>query len=223
MPLPAFALPLAAGRAADAKQEAGGSRRVLGERDGRAVDLGHGVPRPGCERCCAPADAVGRSGIRRLVTNRGVQLPPPRNPLEAVLPSIAKLDARSRDEVADRSRNQHLGWLCKGADLGADLNRDAFQLPADRLALARVDSRPDLVPEAPELSGDCARAADRTAGPIECGQEPLPGGLDRATREAHELASSDLIVVLSGGRMYDVGAEHRLEQTPSLRLGQLSR
>ena len=209
-PLPAFALPHVGGRAADAKHEAGGARRTPGEREHRAVDLGHRVPGPGCERCCALVDAVGRPGIRRPVAGRGVQLPPPRDPFEVVLTSIAKLDARSRHQVADRPRNQHLGWLGKSTDLGADANRDAFQIFADHLALPRVDSRFDLVPEVPELSGDCPRAADRTAGPIECGQEPLPAALDRTTREAHKLASRDLIVVLLNGRMHDLGTEHRL-------------
>ncbi len=175
--------------AANAKHESGGGRCMLGECERRAVDLGHRVPGAGRERRRALVDAAGRPGIRRLVGSHGVQLPFLGASLEAVLASIVELDARSCDQVTDRPRSQHLGWLGKCADLSADVNRDALEVLADRFALTRVDSRSDLCPR--RRSSSAIARAQRTArlGPSNAASRPFPGfSIGRPPKRSSSLA-----------------------------------
>jgi hypothetical protein len=61
-----------------------------------------------------------------------------------VLAALLELDPRAGDEILDRARDEHLSRARERGHARTRVDRDSFQLLADELALAGVETRPDL-------------------------------------------------------------------------------
>jgi hypothetical protein len=116
--------------------------------------------------------------------------------LQCVLAPVVEPDAGAGDQVPYRARHQHLVGNRLRGDPGAGVDRDAADLAADHLALARVHPGSDGDPERPDLVEDRPSAADGARGAVEAREEAVAGRVDLAPAEAHELAAGDRVVAV---------------------------
>ena len=99
-----------------------------------------------------------------------------------------------------------------------------------QLALARVQARAHLEPDALHVVDDRARAADRAGRPVEGREEAVARGVDLTPSEAFQISADDLVVTVEQiapasvselarplGRADDVREEHRREHPVRLR------
>src|SRR5262249_4753072 len=113
----------------------------------------------------------------------------------------------------------------EGADPGADVDRHAADVVADRFDLAAVDPGADLDPAAAQLALDRGRAADRPRRAVEGGEEAVPHRLHLAAAVDGELPADGGVVALEQvapaqvaepggglGRADDVGEEDRRQR-----------
>ena len=104
------------------------------------------------------------------------------------------------------------------------MHGDAPNAAVEELALAGVETGPDLEPERPHGAPDRGRAADRTRRPVEGREEAVAGHVHLVPAEARELMpdagvmrveelAPAPVAELGGvrGRADDVGEEHRRE------------
>ena len=109
------------------------------------------------------------------------------NAFQLVFAGVFEREARARDEVFDRRRDEHVARLGEPGDARSDVDGD----PADRIAvelhLARVDPGPDLDTERLHRVGDRLRAADGARGAVERRQEAVAGGIDLTPSVPFEL------------------------------------
>ena len=111
---------------------------------------------------------------------RAVEVPFIWNSLEAVSPPVLEAESRSRDQVLDGPRHEHLARVDHRNDTGSDVDGDPADCPVEELALAGVNPRPDLDPEIADTLHDRERAPDRASGPVERGKEPIACRVDFA-------------------------------------------
>src|SRR5437868_13979881 len=141
--------------------------------------------------------ASRRVGARRAQPRiRGVRSldhreQPPRfgNALELVRATVLERDARPGDEVLHGLRDEDLPGLRAGGDAGRDMDGDPAELRLDALALARVDSCPDLDAELGGARLNRLRAPDRARGTVERRHESVAGAVDLLPAESHALAT----------------------------------
>ena len=126
----------------------------------------------------------------------GVETPFAWYALELDGAALLEGDARPRDEIPDRARDEHLAGLGLGGDPRTDVYGDATDLLLQKLAFARVQSGPNLEPEFAQTVPDCAGAVNRTRRAVEGCEEPVPGRFDLPAPEPSELRSHGLMVSL---------------------------
>src|SRR4051812_24504477 len=99
-----------------------------------------------------------------------------RQALERMHTARGKREAGASHQVPHRTGNQDLAWLCKSGDTCANVNGYAGNLLLSQIALARVQTCPDL--KTKRLNGFTDReSAPNSAGwAIEIGQKSIAGG-----------------------------------------------
>src|SRR6185312_3603533 len=115
---------------------------------------------------------------------------------QRVRAGVGEHDARARDEVLDRARDEDLAGSGVGGDAGADMQSDPCDLAVDELALAAVQPGADLEPELGSAGDDRRCAPYRPRGPVEGGEEAVARRVDLPPAEAHELAADERSVAL---------------------------
>jgi hypothetical protein len=95
-----------------------------------------------------------------------------------LLASILKLDARARDEVLHRARNENLTGPGERGDARSRQDRDSSNLFSDDLALARVNPCANLELQLARAVDDPPRTSDCAGWAIEAAEEPVPSGVD---------------------------------------------
>lgn len=96
--------------------------------------------------------------------------------------AATELDSGAGNQVLDGGEDQHLSGLCIRRDAGADVDRDSNDLPLDELALTGVQADPQLEPELTHRLGDCTTATNPACGPVEEGEEAIPGRIQSLPR-----------------------------------------
>ena len=76
------------------------------------------------------------------------------------------------------------------------MNRNAAQLLAHRLTLARVDSGADIHTQLLQIRRDGRSRADRARGTVECGQKTIARRIDLAPTKAPEVRANDRVMSL---------------------------
>ena len=79
---------------------------------------------------------------------------------------LLEFDARSGDKVAHGGGHKHLPWLGGGGDARADVYHETSDLAVDKLALARVESGPQLDVQRARLFNQLECARDRPGGTV---------------------------------------------------------
>src|SRR5262245_29488281 len=102
-----------------------------------------------------------------------------------------KSDPRARHEVLDRAGNEDLAGLTQVGDPRPHVYRNAGDVVALHVALARVHAGANLEPERSDCRHHRERAANRASRTIEACQEPIPGRADLPPSVAFELAPYD--------------------------------
>src|SRR5207248_10890000 len=104
--------------------------------------------------------------------------PCPRHALELVLTPIVELEAGPGQQVLDGSRHEHLAAARQGRDPRRDVHGEPTHPFTAQLYLAGVDARAHVQIDGRESVAYGTGAPDRFAGPVERGEEPVPGGVD---------------------------------------------
>src|SRR5215218_10105820 len=94
-------------------------------------------------------------------SSHGEHMPLAGHALQRVTTAVDEVDVGSADEIPHGARDQHLARAGEGGNPGADVHGDARQVVAPQLALAAVNSRPDIEPEVTRADRDRLRAVDR--------------------------------------------------------------
>ena len=133
-----------------------------------------------------------------------VQLPVPGDALERVGPSIPERDTRAGHQIGDGAGDKHFAGLGRSRHPRADVDRDAGQLPTDRLDLPGVQANPDFDAQGADRIAHRARATDRAGGTGEGREEAITSGVDLAAAESIQLRPENRVVsvqqrVASGG------------------------
>ena len=116
-----------------------------------------------------------------------------------MLSALVELDSRARDEVFDRPRDQDLAGGGQGRHPGRDVDGEPSEvIPAD-LALAGVQTRPDLKAEPTNGLADLLAASNGSRRSIEGGDEPVSGGVELPTTEAAELVANSMVMGVEHG------------------------
>src|SRR6185436_8716615 len=118
---------------------------------------------------------------------RRPQAPGPGHALERVLAAVGEADPGADDEVLDGVGDEHLARRRERADARADVDREAADVLADRLALARVEAGAQLDAELPHRVAQLHRAADRARGAVERREDAVAERLHGAAAEARQL------------------------------------
>ena len=224
-------------RPADRLRPAGDERNHPADVPALLADLGHaaraGRPRPRPDRASArstrpfstcagelvaadrrqravPAARSGcgpRRRCRPQASRYSVEAPLARDALELVLAAILERDARARDEVPDRARDEDLARPCRRRRRGRRCARRCPPtLSAHAARTRRCGARRGCSSPSSRTPSRIAQArADRTGGPVEGGEEAVAGRVDLAAAEAVELAPHERVVLAraaraSGGR-----------------------
>ena len=122
------------------------------------------------------------------------EVPAAGNATQVVLASIAKLDARTDNEVDHGARDQYLAGLGHGAHPMGEMYGETDQIVLQNLHLARVQPCAYLEAESREGRAYSARAADGTRRTVEYGEHAVPCGLDEATAETSNLLPDNSVV-----------------------------
>src|SRR5262245_8512201 len=101
---------------------------------------------------------------------------------------LFELDPRTRDNIADRTSDQHVAPVCLTHCPGRDAKREAAQVAVEDLAFARVQRSAELEAERPTRLDDRLGAANAARGTVERGQES-------AARAARVLSAEALDVI----------------------------
>src|SRR5438876_201237 len=104
-------------------------------------------------------------------------------------PAIFELQLRTRDEVFDRARHEHLARSGNSGDTRTDVNCDPADLSVDDLALARMQADTDVEAEPADRVADRASAADRPRRAVERREEAIAGRVHLGAAEAAQLAA----------------------------------
>src|SRR5262249_43982075 len=120
--------------------------------------------------------------------------------------------------------HQHFAAGGERGDAGADVNRDAADLRSYDLALARVQSGPDVEPELPHPRADLAGGPDAAGRSVESRKKAVARGVDLAAAKARQLPADQAVMgvepfspaavaQLGGavGGIDDVGKQHGRE------------
>src|SRR4029453_2985424 len=78
---------------------------------------------------------------------------------------------------------------------GGDVDGDPADVVAEQIDLAGGQPHPHPQAQGGEAGPEAVAGPDGPGGPVEGGQEPVPGGLDLAAPEAAELLADRLLVV----------------------------
>ena len=127
-----------------------------------------------------PRWSVSGSGFgqaQRYGSNR-VETPFPRDALHPVNTFVLEGEARSRNQVFDGLRDQHLRPIGQSRDSGAEHNCYSARLAGDGLNFASVDAGANFDSERPHRCNGCRGTAHRSCGPIEGGEEPVSCRVD---------------------------------------------
>ena len=124
--------------------------------------------------------------------------------------ALAKLEARSRNQILDRARDEHLAGLRRLRHTGTDVDGDSAYLAVHQLALAGVEARAYLQAELCYRLRDGAGAADRPSRAVEAGEEAVTGGVKLLTVVADELPTDDSVVPLEELAPGPVAERYRL-------------
>src|SRR5437867_7138897 len=127
--------------------------------------------------------------------NEREDLPLSGNSLQHVASAILELQARAGDQVHHRSGDQDLAGACECGDPGADVDRDARNVGALELDLARVQARSDLQARLADGIADGHRATDGPSRTVERGQDPVSGRMDLPPPVPGELSPDDALVL----------------------------
>jgi len=110
--------------------------------------------------------------------------------------TVGEADPRTQDQHLHRAGHQDLTRLGEGASSGADVDRQ----PGDRLAfaldLAGVQPGPDLDADVAHRLPDRAGTPDGPGGPVEGGEEAVPGGVHLAAAESLQQLPSAGVMLL---------------------------
>src|SRR5437870_11206293 len=118
---------------------------------------------------------------------RGVQRPLSLHALEAMDAPLHEAQARSRDQILQRARDQHLARVRRGGHAGADVHGDAAHAVAPQLALAGVQAGADLEAERAHRLADGQRTAHRACGTVEGRKEAVARRVNLPAAEAAQL------------------------------------
>src|SRR4029453_19483257 len=108
---------------------------------------------------------------------------------------VAEPDPRAGDEILHGVRDEHFARRGLLRDSRADVNGNSTDLSVHHLAFPRVQACANLEAEVPDGGGDRARAADRPRGPVEAGEEAIPGCIQLVPLKALELAPDQWVVL----------------------------
>jgi hypothetical protein len=135
-----------------------GSRASIVELDAPCV--GQGRRTPGIA-----AEAGLRSGRE--------EAPLAGNALERLDAAVVELEAGAGHKVLHSARHEHLAGPGQGRDPGGDVHGHARHVLVQDFALACVETRSHLDPQATDVVADGAGGGDGPAGSDERGQEPV--------------------------------------------------
>ena len=102
----------------------------------------------------------------------------PSTPFSAVGPPVLEPEARARDQVARRRRDQDVARSPQRHHAGPDHHRDAPELVPDLLAFAEVDAGADLDAQLTHRLGRGTRASDRGRRLGEAREEAVAGCIE---------------------------------------------
>src|SRR5262249_53017890 len=108
-----------------------------------------------------------------LSSSDGVEVPFLRHSPERVRPSILEAEAGSRDEVDDRSRDEHLTGPRLIHDPRAQIHRETADITVEQLQLSSVEAAPDLEIQCPDGLGYRACTVDGACRPVERGESSV--------------------------------------------------
>src|SRR5206468_5005206 len=95
----------------------------------------------------------------------GEEAPGSGDALQLLGSTVLELEAGAGHKVPDRAGDQDLTGPCLRGHPGTDMDRDAGELVAEHLALARVQARSELQADSPHGVSNGARAPDRSGRP----------------------------------------------------------
>ena len=109
---------------------------------------------------------------------------------------VFERDARTGDEVAHRGGHQHFAGTGQGSHARPDVHRDAGQLVANNLDLARMKAATNRDRESSQRVAHRDGAADRPRRPVEGREEPVAGRIDLPSAVAGQDLTHRGVVVL---------------------------
>jgi hypothetical protein len=121
-----------------------------------------------------------------------------RGDLEIPFAPILELEPRPRDEVFHGGGHEDLRRPCHPADACADVDRDATDLPVDRLDLSGVHAGADLEIEGPNSVDDRLRAPHGASRAVERREEAVSRRVDLDAVVARQDRSDRGVVSLDG-------------------------
>src|SRR5262249_50924056 len=156
-------------------------------------------------------------------TTNGVKPPPIRNSPEFVAAAVDKFVRRADEDVAQRTRDQHLTGTCAGHHSGAHVNAHASDSAIlASLRFTKVDADADLDAHLAPGVLKSQRAFDSATRTLEPGQRAIASMVRDATTEQTHVFSQDVVVTIQEsaprgisqlggtfGRVDDVGKEQR--------------
>src|SRR5215217_8751114 len=110
--------------------------------------------------------------------------------------TILEDEPGSGHQVLDGLRHEHLPWRRSGTHARSDVHGYAADVVPGQLALAGVQSRPQLEPERAHPVAQVGSAADRAARPVESRQEAVAEGLHLAPSVAVQARADEPVVLL---------------------------
>lgn len=142
--------------------------------------------------------------------------------LELMQTPIFEPDARTRNEILDRARNENLPRFGEGRYSCPDAHGDPPDLFIDQFALARMHAGTDLDPQVFHGTRRSVRAPDRSRGAVERSEEPVACCVDLPPPVSSQQSPDPLVVAFQQllpahvteltrafGGPHDVREEHR--------------
>jgi hypothetical protein len=126
----------------------------------------------------------------------GVELPGLRNSLEAMHATVDEDQAGPSDQVPHSAGHQDLTGIGQGGDSGADVQRDACERVTVNLHLAGVHASSNGEAVAVGALADGDRGLNGAGGPVERGNEAVPGGVEFTSPITGELVTDVAVVAV---------------------------
>src|SRR5215216_4702864 len=140
-----------------------------------------------------PSTELATAFVHRAGSSEGQvfddeELPLAGDAFERMGAAISERDARTRNQVGDGARDEHLVWMRERLHPLCDVDGDAADVVTAQLDLARVE------PIAHMDADRADRVADGSPRPVEDRQEAVAGRFDLPAAEAVELGAREAFV-----------------------------